>query len=305
MHYRIALAVSALALAACTEDLAPITKTWTETNAALAAQVAELSKTVGELKAKAGGVAMPSADDKDGLDLKAKLDAAVAGLEAGVADAQKLIATGGTSVNGALAQGKVAGVQAAIDRVKADVAGALGKVKTQLSTVEGLLGDLDKHAAALAEQAKAAAAAAAAALAPPTVDATKAGETDYPNIRFKDGSDELDLDNPATRPSLEALAALLTGCKDIAVELEGHTAKAGDAKKNKELSTKRAQAVAKHLTTVGKVAAGQIKKSVGLGGEKPVVEEPEAGGDAEALKQAQARNERIRVRIVKPCPAPK
>jgi outer membrane protein OmpA-like peptidoglycan-associated protein len=309
MMKRMTVAVGVLTLAACTEDLAPITKVWTETAAALTTQVTELSKAVSELKAKAGGVAMPAADDKEGLDLKAKLDASVAGLEAGVVDTQKLITAGTTAVNEALTKGKIAGVQAAMDKVKAEVAESVSKLKAQLGTAEGLLGDLDKHAADLAAKAKAAAA--AAAVAPPTVDASKAGEADYANIRFKDGTEELDLESPATKANLDALVSLMTSCKEITVEVEGHTSKVGEAKKNKELSAKRAQAVTRHLINVGKVSPSQIKKTYGFGSEKPAMDEPEPGSeaekamDAEALKQVRARNERVRLRIVKPCPAGK
>lgn len=309
MMKRITVAVGVLTLAACTEDLAPITKTWTETVATLTAQVTELSKSVGELKTKAGGVAIPASDDKEGLDLKAKLDAAVAGLEAGVADTQKFITAGTTAVNEALTKGKVAGVQSAIDKVKAEVAESLARVKPQLATVEGLLGDLEKHAVELAAKAKAAAA--AAAVAPPTVDATKAGEADYSNIRFKDGSEELDLENAATKTNLDALVSLMTSCKEIVVEVEGHTSKVGDAKKNKELSAKRAQSVTRHLINVGKVSPSQIKKTSGYGSEKPAMDEPEPGSEAEkamdpeTLKQVRSRNERVHLRILKPCPAGK
>jgi outer membrane protein OmpA-like peptidoglycan-associated protein len=309
MMKRMAVAVGILAVAGCTEDLGPITKLWTETAAALSAQVADLSKAVAELKAKAGGVTMPAADDKTGLDLKAKLDASVAGLEQGVADCQKLVTDGTTAVNEAITKGKLAGVQTAIDKVKTDVTAAIAKVKPQFATVEGVFGDLEKHATELAEKAKAAAA--AAAVAAPTVDATKAGEADYSNIRFKDGTDELDVGNAATKANLDALVSLMTSCKEIVVEVEGHTSKVGDAKKNKELSAKRAQSVTRHLINVGKVSPSQIKKTYGYGSEKPAMDEPDVGSEAEkamdpeTLKQVRSRNERVHLRILKPCPGGK
>jgi outer membrane protein OmpA-like peptidoglycan-associated protein len=172
-----------------------------------------------------------------------------------------------------------------------------------------VFGDLEKHAAELAEKAKAAAA--AAAVAPPTVDATKASEADYSNIRFKDGTDELDVGNEATRANLDALVSLMTSCKEIVVEVEGHTSKVGDARKNKELSARRAQTVTRHLINVGKVSPSQIKKTYGSGSEKPAMDEPDVGSEAEKamdpelLKQVRSRNERVHLRILKPCPGGK
>lgn len=303
-----ALSLGALVFAACTEDLAPITKTWTETLSQLTAHVAEVSKTATELKVRASGVMAP-ADDKEGSDLKAKLDAAVAGVDKGLADAQVALSSSTTAVNEAITKGKVAGVQTAIDKAKADVDGTLEGVKTKLKSIEELIGSLDKRAAEAAEKAKAAAA--ATAVAPPTVDATKPGEADYDALDFKDGSDELDLDKAATKASLEALIALMNSCKEIVVEVEGHTSKVGDAKKNKELSAKRAQAVTRHLINVGKVSPSKVKKTYGYGSDKPSMEEPEPGSEAEKamdpakLAAVRDRNERVHLRILKPCPAGK
>lgn len=312
MHKKLTLSLTlgALALAACTEDLGPITKTWTELLQSLTSQMGDVAKTVAELKAKAAGVAVPAADDKDGTDLKGKLDAAVAGLEKGLTDAQGLLTSGTTSVNEAVLKGKIAGVQTAMDKVKADVTGALDKLKPQVGTVNELMGSLEKHAAAMAEKAKAAAAGATAE-APPTIDATKAGETDYSSLDFKEGTDTLALDKPATKANLDAMIALMNSCADITVEVEGHTSKVGDAKKNKDLSAKRAQAVTRHLINVGKVSPSKIKKTYGYGSEKPAMDEPDVGSDAEKamepakLAAVRDRNERIHLRILKPCPAGK
>lgn len=304
------LTLGALALAACTEDLGPITKTWTELASSLTTQFGDLTKTLAELKGKAAGLAAPAADDKEGSDLKGKLDASLAGLEKGLTDAQGLFTNGTSAVNEAITKGKIAGVQTAMDKVKADVTGALDGLKPQVGTIQGLLGDLEKHAAAMADKAKAAANAAAGD-APPTVDATQAGEADYGALDFKEGTDQLALDKPATKASLDAMIALMNSCADITVEVEGHTSKVGDAKKNKELSAKRAQAVTRHLINVGKVSPSKIKKTYGYGSEKPAMEEPDPGSDAEKamdaakLAQVRDRNERIHLRILKPCPAGK
>ncbi|MBE2252728.1 MAG: OmpA family protein [Myxococcus sp.] len=306
----LALTFGALTLAACSEDLAPITKTWTETVATLTTRLADVSKTAAELKVRAGGVVVP-ADDREGTELKGRLDAAVASADKALADAQALIASGTASVNEALGKGKVAGVQTAIDKARSDVGAAIDGLKTQLVDVEARVSTLEARLAAAAQRASEAAAAAAAAVAPPTVDVSKAGEADFPALDFKADTDELDLEAAATRANLESLVALMNSCDGLAVEVEGHTSKVGDAKKNKALSAKRAQAVTRHLINVGKVSPSKIKKTWGYGGEKPALEEPEPGSaaekamDAAALAEARGRNERIRLRIVKPCPAGK
>jgi len=302
------LAVGVLAFCACTEDLAPITKTWTEMLSQLTAHVAEVSKTATELKVRASGVMAPPADDKEGSDLKAKLDAAVAGVDKRLADTQVLLSSGTTAVNDAITKGKVAGVQTAMDTAKADVNGAIDGIKPTLKSIEELISTLDKRAAVAAEKAKAAA---ATAEAPPTVDPTKTGEADYDALDFKDGSDELDLGKAGTKASLDALIALMNSCKEVVAEVEGHTSKVGDAKKNKELSAKRAQAVTRHLINVGKVSPSKVKKTYGYGSDKPAMEEPEPGSDDEKamdpskLAEVRNRNERVHLRILKPCPAGK
>lgn len=304
---RTALAVAALTIAACTEDLGPITKTWSDTLATLQGQLSEVTRSATELKARAQ-LATTSADDAEGTNLKTTLDAASKALDSGLDAANTALTSGSTAVTESLTKGKVAGVQTAIDKVKADVGQTLEKLRADLKKTEEALGALGKHLEARAAKAKEAVAAAAVE-APPAVDASKAGEADYDALDFKEGSDELALDKVSTKASLEALVSLLNSCKDIVVEVEGHTSKVGDAKKNKELSAKRAQSVTRHLINVGKVSPSKVKKTYGYGSEKPAMEEPEPGSDAEKAMDAaklslvRARNERIHLRILKPCPA--
>lgn len=309
MNRTLLATVAVLSLASCTEDLAPITKTWTETLATIQGQLSEFTRNAAELRARASQL-NPAADDATGTELKGKLDGALGAVDKSLADVQALIGTGTSSVNEAITKGKIAGVQTAIDKVKADVSGSLDKVKPQLKSIEELLGEVTKHFAGLEEKKKAAAAAAVAE-APPSVDATQAGEADYDSLDFKDGTDALLLEKASTKASLDALISLMNSCKEIVVEVEGHTSKVGDAKKNKELSAKRAQAVTRHLINEGKVSPSKIKKTYGYGSEKPAMEEPEPGSDAEKAMEAaklsavRARNERIHLRILKPCPASK
>jgi outer membrane protein OmpA-like peptidoglycan-associated protein len=301
------LALAVASIASCSEDLAPITRLWTETLSSLSSQLSGLGKTLTELKNKASALAAPNGDDKEGVDLKSKLDGALTSLETGLSDAQKAITTGTTAVNEAMTQGKVAGVQAAIDKVKTNVGGALEKLKPQLKAAEGLLADFER-AAMMAEKAKSAG---SDASGPPSIDASQTAEADYDGIAFKSNSADLDTSKPSTKVNLDSLVSLMKSCKEITVEVEGHTSKVGDAKKNKELSAKRAQAVTRHLINVGEVSPSQIKKTFGYGSTKPAMEEPDVGSEAEKtmdpkkLAAIRARNERIHLRILKPCPAKK
>ncbi|MBL8923146.1 MAG: OmpA family protein [Myxococcaceae bacterium] len=306
MKRLLALSLSTWLITACTEDLTPITKTWNDTLAKLTAQHGDVMKVATELKARTAAF-VPPADDKDGQALRGKLDAAFTSLDQGITDAQASLTSGATAVNEAITKGKVAGVQAAMDKVKADVGVTLEKVKSELKSTEALVAEAAKQ---VADAAKRARAAAAAAEAPPTVDATKAGEADYEAIDFKAGTDELALDKPAVKANLDALVALLSSCEAVQVEVEGHTSKVGEPKANKELSAKRAQAVTRYLIKE-KVSPSKIKKTYGYGSEKPAMEEPDPGSEAEKamepakLRAVRERNERIHLRILKPCPAGK
>jgi outer membrane protein OmpA-like peptidoglycan-associated protein len=76
---------------------------------------------------------------------------------------------------------------------------------------------------------------------------------------------------------LDELAAVLLAHQEIkGVRVEGHTDSQGDAKKNKELSQHRAEAVRTYLIGKG-VAAGRLF-AIGYGPEKPIAENKTAKG---------------------------
>ena len=95
------------------------------------------------------------------------------------------------------------------------------------------------------------------------------------HIKFAPGKSELDGEATA---SVNKIYDFLTADKDIKVEIDGFTDNSGDAKKNKELSKNRAQAIVDAL-----VAKGINKKRLtakGYGQEKPVADNSTEAGKA-------------------------
>jgi outer membrane protein OmpA-like peptidoglycan-associated protein len=294
----------------CTEDLAPVTRAWTDTATSFASQLAGFKQTLGDLQKKAADLKDVDRDDREAMDLKAKLDASMAGYDQTLSDAQAVIVTGTGAVKDALKGGKVAAVQAAIDQAKASFEGTVAKLPAQQKVVEELVDGLNARAQVAAVKEKAAVEA-VKAVAPPVLDVTRSGEADYTALDFEPGEETLAVGRPGTKANLDALAALLNSCPEMLVEVEGHTSKVGDAKKNTSLSARRAQVVTRFLINDGKVSPSKIKKVYGYGSDKPLVPEPAPGSaeeqsfDPAKLAEARDRNERIHVRIIRPCPGGK
>ncbi len=307
--FRLSLACL-IVVTGCTEDLAPVTRAWTDTATALSAQLAGFKQTLGDLQKKAADLNDVDRDDREAMDLKAKLDASLAGYDQTLTDAQAVIVTATGAVKDALKAGKVTAVQAAIDQAKTTFEGTVGKLPAQQKVIEALVDGLSSRVQVAVVKAKAAVEAARAA-APPVLDVTRSGEADYTALDFEAGEETLAVGRPATKANLDALAALLNSCPQILVEVEGHTSKVGDAKKNTSLSARRAQVVTRFLINDGKVSPSKIKKVYGYGSDKPLVPEPAPGSaeelasDPVKLAEARDRNERIHVRIIRPCPGGK
>jgi cytochrome c oxidase subunit II len=83
-------------------------------------------------------------------------------------------------------------------------------------------------------------------------------------IGFESGSDKLTADS---KYELDNLVNALTTYPNMVIEVAGHTDNTGDPVENKNLSARRAAAVAAYLTTRG-VSAGRLK-TVGYGDSKP------------------------------------
>ena len=306
------VATAAFALTACSEDLAPITATWNALQGTMTSKLAELTKAAADLKGQAAGLAVEG-DDKDGADMKGKLDAAVATFEGGVGGLKGIIDGLQPKIAEAIKGGKIAGVQSAIDAGKAEFDAAVAKLDTK--SIEGLIAGLKTHIADAAAKKAAAAVVnpetSVAADAAPVGDTKGTNSADYFYADFETGTDKMKTEGASTKANLDAIVALMKSCNEIVVEVQGHTSKVGDAKKNKELSAKRAQAVTRHLINVGKVSPSKVKKTYGYGSDKPSMEEPEPGSEAEKamdpakLAAVRDRNERVHLRILKPCPAGK
>ena len=87
------------------------------------------------------------------------------------------------------------------------------------------------------------------------------------NINFETGSDKI---TPESYNSMDKMAEILKENPTMVVEVGGHTDNTGDAKKNLELSQKRAKQVMNYLISKG-VDAKQMK-AVGYGETKPVAD---------------------------------
>ena len=302
------VATAAFALTACSEDLAPITATWNALQGTMTSKLAELTKAAADLKGQAAGLAVEG-DDKDGADMKGKLDAAVATFEGGVGGLKGIIDGLQPKIAEAIKGGKIAGVQSAIDAGKAEFDAAVAKLDTK--SIEGLIAGLKTHIADAAAKKAAAAVVnpetSVAADAAPVVDTKGTNSADYFYADFETGTDKMKTEGASTKANLDAIVALMKSCNEIVVEVQGHTSKVGDEKANKLLSAKRAQAVTRYLVDKNKISPSKVRKTVGLGSDEPAVEEPAPGSEAEKamdpakLADIRARNERIRVKILTPC----
>ncbi len=109
-----------------------------------------------------------------------------------------------------------------------------------------------------------------------TVTSLMSGKT----INFETGSANI---AGSSQGLVDQLADAVKGCKDVAVEVGGHTDSRGNDASNQSLSERRAQAVVSALTAKG-VAAGQITAK-GYGETKPL--------DPAETPEALAKNRRI------------
>ncbi len=136
----------------------------------------------------------------------------------------------------------------------------------------------------------------------------RVGQADVPGVNFKPGTADLDLPNDVTAAALMRLIALANSCDNIRLELVAHTAKDGDAKLNRRLSQAQAEKVREYLFASG-VAPTKIQKTTGVGGNDPLVPEPdpktpeEAAMSTDELAKIRAANRRITVKVVAPCEA--
>lgn len=107
------------------------------------------------------------------------------------------------------------------------------------------------------------------------------------NVRFATGSATISADS---FPLLDALAAAVRACADVAVEVQGHTDARGDAEANLALSRRRAEAVVDYL--VGDGVDGDQLRARGYG-----ETQPRQSNDTRA---GRAANRRIELRALMP-----
>ncbi len=138
--------------------------------------------------------------------------------------------------------------------------------------------------------------------------AYEGGRVDLTDLEFKADGSELMATGPAGSAARDRLVAFATACEGLRFTIAGHSSRAGEPARQQARSLARAEAVKRFLVATG-VAADKIEKTDGLGGTRPVVEEPAPGSAAagqlapEELASRQRRNERIEIVVTRPCTA--
>jgi outer membrane protein OmpA-like peptidoglycan-associated protein len=108
----------------------------------------------------------------------------------------------------------------------------------------------------------------------------------FDDLNFETGSTQL---TPDSRPTVDALVAILKAYPAVNVVLEGHTDSTGDVAVNKKLSLDRSTAV-KTIVVSGGVADSRVG-TAGFGPEKPI-----ASNDTE---EGRAKNRRLELVVDK------
>jgi outer membrane protein OmpA-like peptidoglycan-associated protein len=102
-------------------------------------------------------------------------------------------------------------------------------------------------------------------------------QNDKGPIIFKTGSAEIDV--AKCKKTLAAISDIISNYPGMKVQIQGHTDNVGNAKKNMELSQKRAEAVMKYLVDVMKTPAKRLKAK-GFGDTKPIADNKTDKGKA-------------------------
>ncbi len=84
-------------------------------------------------------------------------------------------------------------------------------------------------------------------------------------IRFEESTDQL---RRSAYPELERVAALADACRDLRLQVTGHTDSSGNESVNRSLSLQRARAVARYLEKLG-IESGRIDV-LGAGSSEPI-----------------------------------
>jgi outer membrane protein OmpA-like peptidoglycan-associated protein len=285
--------LSVVALVGCSEDLAPVTATWTQLQSTMVAKAGELRKQYNAITASVKTLPPVGASDVTAQTLTSKLGAALSAHSSLLAGLDSSITADGTAVQEAIKTGKVANVQKAIDDAKAAYDVSLSRIAASGAAISGLLGQLKAHNAKLAADAA-------------RVN-TAGAKVDYTDIDFKKGKADFLFDRPNSQIALDKLFNFVSSCPELVVDLVGHTSDEGSAAVNMKLSAARAKAVQKWLLGKG-VAPKKIHAATGVGDTDNVMAEPDAaaastkGMNPGAVDEARRPNRRITLVVVTPCP---
>lgn len=252
-------AVTALALAACQDDMTTEKATWETTTKGWAARVEKMKKGHDELSGRVKAFTVP-ATEATLVEEKASLDKALATGSTAITTAEHEISTATTTMDGLFAAGKKVRVEVALGNTKNTVDGTLARAESLVSSVNSGLESLTKKVAS----------------AKVSGDAMKA-RTDawLAEVKKKGAAVEVDdvffngdvLDAEKSKMALTSLSTALKSCPDLKVEL---TVVALGAPA--ELGTKRAEALKTNLTASGVNAAtlAKVAGSVVADGEEKV-----------------------------------
>lgn len=108
-------------------------------------------------------------------------------------------------------------------------------------------------------------------------------------ITFEPGSATID---EASQPTMDRIAALLTACGEIRLEIQGHTDSQGRTSMNQELSQERAQSVLNELRERRVLTSSYIAK--GYGESLPIA--------TNKTEEGREENRRIEFRLIRPEP---
>ena len=108
-----------------------------------------------------------------------------------------------------------------------------------------------------------------------------------PGIYFEFDSDVL---NPASTPWIRSIADLLRRHPDWTITIEGHTDSVGPARYNHDLSTRRAAALERSISSQQGISPARLTTR-GFGPDRPL--------ESNATTEGRARNRRVE--LVRPC----
>lgn len=243
------LAVTALALTGCPEDLSTEKATWDTTTKGWGDRMDKLKKGQDELSAKVKAFTVPESETGLVAD-KADLARAVETGTTAITAAEHEMQTAKATIEKLISNGKRVQLEVALGTTKSTVDGTLARAESFVSSANSALETLTKKVAA----------------ARASGDAAKSRTDAWLNEVKKKGAailvDDLvfvgeGLDVEKSKVALTSLVATLKSCADLKIELT--VVALGEAA---DLGTRRAEAIKAHLTTNG-VNAAVLAKVVG------------------------------------------